>query len=39
MLVPSSIPFLAACLVFVYAWLDVTAREGRRVASPVAGES
>ena len=34
MLVPGSIPFLAACVVFLYAWLDVT-----RVASSIAGES
>lgn len=39
MLVPGSIPFLAACVVFLYGWLDVTAREGRRVASPLGGGS
>ncbi|MDX6424305.1 MAG: putative rane protein, partial [Gaiellaceae bacterium] len=39
MLVPGSVPFLAACVVFLYRWLDVSAREGRRVSSPVAGES
>jgi putative membrane protein len=39
MWVPGSIPFAAACVVFVYHWLDVAAREDRRVASPLARES
>ena len=34
MLVPGSIPFLAACVVFLYAWLDVS-----RYATPLRGES
>jgi cytochrome c oxidase assembly factor CtaG len=39
MLVPGSIPFLAACVVFLYRWLDVTAQDGRRVTSRLAGDS
>jgi len=35
MWVPGSIPFAAAFIVFVYRWLDETARDGRRVAPPL----
>jgi putative membrane protein len=35
MWVPGSIPFAAAFIVFVYRWLDETARDGRRAASPL----
>ena len=36
MWVPGAIPFAAAFIVFVYRWLDETAQEGRRAASPLA---
>jgi putative membrane protein len=39
MWVPGSIPFAAAFIIFVHRWLDETARDGRRTASPLLEES
>jgi cytochrome c oxidase assembly factor CtaG len=38
MWVPGSISFTAAIVLFAYRWLGETARDGRRAASPLAGE-